>query len=78
LGSGLPNGMFSNQKSQFGKKNFRASDWKMLIYFMAIGKYFMDKYLGYSTYDHSLHFVFIWYIFSSFGIMHQEKSGNPG
>jgi hypothetical protein len=21
--------------------------------------------------------VFIWYIFSGFGIMHQEKSGNP-
>jgi hypothetical protein len=24
-----------------------------------------------------VHFVFIWYIFSSFGIMLQEKSGNP-
>jgi hypothetical protein len=22
--------------------------------------------------------VFIWYIFSGFGIMYQEKSGNPG
>jgi hypothetical protein len=32
---GLPDGLFSNQKSQFGKK-FRASDWKLLIYFMAI------------------------------------------
>jgi hypothetical protein len=29
-------------------------------------------------YDHLAHFVFIWYIFSSFGIMYQEKSGNPG
>jgi hypothetical protein len=29
--------------------------------------------------DHAYaHFVFIWYIFSGFGIMHQEKSGNPG
>jgi hypothetical protein len=28
-------------------------------------------------YDHLLHFVLIWYIFSSFGIMHEEKSGNP-
>jgi hypothetical protein len=34
-------------------------------------------YLWYSMYDHSLHFVFIWYSFSRFGIMHQEKSGNP-
>jgi hypothetical protein len=29
-------------------------------------------------YDHLLHFVLIWYIFSVFGIMCQEKSGNPG
>jgi hypothetical protein len=28
-------------------------------------------------YDHSVHFMFICYIFSSFGVMHQEKSGNP-
>jgi hypothetical protein len=28
-------------------------------------------------YDHSVHFMFILYIFSSFGITHQEKSGNP-
>jgi hypothetical protein len=27
--------------------------------------------------DHLVHFVFIWYIFSGFGIMYQEKSGNP-
>jgi hypothetical protein len=27
--------------------------------------------------DHLVHFVLICYIFSSFGIMHQEKSGNP-
>jgi hypothetical protein len=29
-------------------------------------------------YGHLVHFVYIWYIFSSFGIMYQEKSGNPG
>jgi hypothetical protein len=29
-------------------------------------------------YDHLVHFAFIWYIYSGFGIMHQEKSGNPG
>jgi hypothetical protein len=28
-------------------------------------------------YDHLVHFVFIWYIFPGFGIMYQEKSGNP-
>jgi hypothetical protein len=30
------------------------------------------------VYEHLVHFVFIWYIFSGFGIIHQEKSGNPG
>jgi hypothetical protein len=29
-------------------------------------------------YDHLVHFVLIWFIFSGFGIMHQNKSGNPG
>jgi hypothetical protein len=28
--------------------------------------------------DYSVHIVLIWYIFSCFGIVHQEKSGNPG
>jgi hypothetical protein len=28
-------------------------------------------------YDRLVHFVFIWYIFSGFGIMYREKSGNP-
>jgi hypothetical protein len=28
-------------------------------------------------YDHLVHFVFIRYIFSGFGIMHRVKSGNP-
>jgi hypothetical protein len=31
-----------------------------------------------TVYDYLVHFVFIWYIFSGFGIMYQEKSGNPG
>jgi hypothetical protein len=28
-------------------------------------------------YDPLVHFVFIWYIFSGFGMKYQEKSGNP-
>jgi hypothetical protein len=27
--------------------------------------------------DHLVNFVLIWYIFSRFGITHQQKSGNP-
>jgi hypothetical protein len=51
--------LFSNQKSQFGKK-FRASDWKLLIYFMAIWNTL--RIFGIFC-DYSVHFVFIWYIF---------------
>jgi hypothetical protein len=29
-------------------------------------------------YDHLAHCVIIWYIFSGFCVIHQEKSGNPG
>jgi hypothetical protein len=46
----------------------------MLIYFMAIWNILWI--FGISC-DHSVHIVLIWYIFSCFGIMHQEKSGNP-
>jgi hypothetical protein len=28
--------------------------------------------------DHLVNFVLIWYIYSGFGIMYQDKSGNPG
>jgi hypothetical protein len=34
--------------------------------------------IGEIFYDHLVHFVLIWYIFSGFGITYQEKSGNPG
>jgi hypothetical protein len=50
-------------------KYWRAWDWKILIDFTAIGKF----------YDHMVHsIVFICVHFSILGIMHQEKSGNPG
>jgi hypothetical protein len=46
----------------------------MFVYFMAIWN--ILRTLG-VFYDPLVHFVFIWYIFSGFGIMCQEKSGNP-
>jgi hypothetical protein len=27
--------------------------------------------------EHLVYFVFIWYIYSGFGVMRKEKSGNP-
>jgi hypothetical protein len=50
-------------------------DWKMLVYFMAICN--ISRTLG-IFYDQMVHVVLICYIFSGFGIMHPEKSGNPG
>jgi hypothetical protein len=49
-------------------KFWRALDLKTFIHFMAI----------LNTLRSFANFVFIWYIFSGFGIMYQEKSGNPG
>jgi hypothetical protein len=69
LRAGLPDGLFSNQKSHF--LGFRL---EIFINFMAIWNI---SWIFGIFYDHSVHFVFIWYIFFSFGIMHQEKSGNP-
>jgi hypothetical protein len=70
----LPDGLFSNQKSKFGKF-WGVLQWKMLAYF----------------YGHLVHFTDFWRIlwtlskvrgtlvyFSRFGILYQEKSGNPG
>jgi hypothetical protein len=62
---------FQTKNPSLGKL-WRALDWKMFIYFMAIWN-FLWRFGIFND-----HFVFIWYIFSGFGIMYQEKSGNPG
>jgi hypothetical protein len=70
--AGLPDGLFSNQKYQFGQilECLRFED---LIYFMAICN--ILRTFGIFN-DHLVHFVFFWYIFSGFGFMYQEESGN--
>jgi hypothetical protein len=72
--AGLPDGLFSNQKSQFGK-NFYGFRLENVDVFYTIWNILRIFFI---FCDHSVHFVFIWYIFSIFGIMDQEKSGNPG
>jgi hypothetical protein len=70
----LPDGLFSNQKSQFGE-NFSVPQFGKCLYILwPFGIFY--GYLGY--------FVTIWNIlcsvgtvFSCFGVLHQEKSGNP-
>jgi hypothetical protein len=72
--TGLPDGFFSNQKSKFGfiLEGLRL---EMLMYFMAIGNTLQTFVI---FYDSLVHFVFFCYIFSGFGIMYEDKSGNPG
>jgi hypothetical protein len=67
---------FQTKNPNLGKF-WRALAWKILLYFMPIWN--ILRYLEYFKifYDHLVHFVFIWYIFSGLGIMHQEKSTNP-
>jgi hypothetical protein len=66
----LPDGFFSNQKSKFGEI-FEGPNLENVVIFYG--------HLEYGIfYDHLVHYVLIWYIFSGFGIMYQEKSGNHG
>jgi hypothetical protein len=48
---------------------------KILLYFMTIWSILrpLEIFNG-----HSVYFVVIWYMFPRFGILDQEKSGNPG
>jgi hypothetical protein len=66
--------VYFQTKIPLWEKIFRALDWKMLIYFIAIWNILETVDI---FYDHSVHFVFIGYICSGFGIMHQVKSGSP-
>jgi hypothetical protein len=56
--SGLPDGLFSNQKSQFGKilVGLRLENVDIVCGHL---EYFTDVW---DFYDHLLHFVFIWYM----------------
>jgi hypothetical protein len=49
--------------------------WKISLYFLTI---WSILWLLEIFYGHLVYFVVIWYIFPRFGILEQEKSGNPG
>jgi hypothetical protein len=49
--------------------------WKILVYFITIWSILRPLYI---FYGHLVYFVVIWHIFHRFGILDQEKSGNPG
>jgi hypothetical protein len=48
--------------------------WKILVYFMTIRSILRPLEIFYGR---LVYFVVIWYIFPRFGILDQEKSGNP-
>jgi hypothetical protein len=64
---------FQTENPNLGKF-WRALNWKVLIYIMAIWNILHTFGIFNDT---LVHFMFIWYIFSGLGIMYQEKSGNP-
>jgi hypothetical protein len=65
---------FQTKNPSLGKF-LKALDWTMFRYFMALWNILHTFGI---FYDHSVYFVFIWYIFSGLGILCQLKSGNPG
>jgi hypothetical protein len=65
--------LFSNQNPDLGKF-WKALDWKKIDIFLAICNILRTSGI---FFDHLVHFVSMWYIFFSFGIMDQETSGNP-
>jgi hypothetical protein len=77
----LPDGLFSNQKSQF-LEMFEGLRLENVVIFYRHLEYFMDIWNILWTfgiiYDRLVHFVFIWYIFSGFGYHAPKTPGNPG
>jgi hypothetical protein len=64
---------FQTKNPNFGKF-WRVLEWKMMVYFIDSWSILRSFVL---VYGHWVQFVVIWYIFSRFGILCQEKSGNP-
>jgi hypothetical protein len=72
-GSGVPDGIFSNQKSQLGKILEGYGMAKVGIFY---GHLEYIKVIWYILWPFG-NLVAIWYILPRFGTLCQEKSGNP-
>jgi hypothetical protein len=64
---------FQTKNPDLGKF-WRVLLWKILVYFMTIWFHLQPSEI---LCGHLVYFVVIWYIFHGFGILDQEKSGNP-
>jgi hypothetical protein len=65
---------FQSKNPNLGKVWSAFPRLEMLIYFTFLCNILQTFGI---SYDHLVHFAFCWYIFSGFGIVFQEKSGNP-
>jgi hypothetical protein len=64
---------FQTKNQNFGKF-WRVLQWKMVEYVCIHSISFLRSFGIF----YGIHFVFVWYIFSCFGLLYLEKSGNPG
>jgi hypothetical protein len=62
VGTGLPDGFFSDKKYQFGCTLWSTLEWKMLLYFLVI--WIILRPLG-IFYGHLVYFHPLWYIVPS-------------
>jgi hypothetical protein len=65
---------FQTKNTNLGKF-WSFSQWKMMIHVMTIWSVLTPFGIFCVR---SVHFMAIWYIFPRFGMLQQEKSGNPG
>jgi hypothetical protein len=66
--------VYFHPKSNNLGKFWKALQWKMLVFFIAILSTLQPTGI---CYCHLVPFLVIWYTFSSFGMLYREKSGNP-
>jgi hypothetical protein len=65
---------FQTKNPNLGKF-WRVLLWKILVHLMTLLSILRPLEI---FYGHLVYFVVIWYIFPRFGILDQQKSGNPG
>jgi hypothetical protein len=74
MGQGCQMVCFQTKNPNLGKF-WRVLQWKSLVYFTTIWRILLLLEIFNCR---LVYIVVIWYIFPSFGILCQEKSGNPG
>jgi hypothetical protein len=77
LAAVLPDGMFSNQKSKFGHILEGLANEDVGIFSALLSILSILQQMLYFMAIWCIYLVVFWYIFSRFGMLYREKSGNP-